>query len=66
VGPQLARRARAYRHWADRLAHLAETIADRELCRDVSAERDRLRCAAAHADRLASMLEAAVWLVAAI
>jgi hypothetical protein len=51
------RRARAYRRRADQLAYAAETIADVELCRDVSAERNELRRAAAHADQRASVLE---------
>jgi hypothetical protein len=58
VSLRLARRARTYRRRANRLSYAAETISDREFCRDVGAERNELRRAAAVADQLASALEA--------
>jgi hypothetical protein len=54
----LNRAAVAARRRADRLAHAAETLRDREPCRDISAERDRLRRVAAHADQRATVAEA--------
>jgi hypothetical protein len=53
-----AARAAAERRRADRQSYAAETLADRESCRDVSGERDRLRGAAAHADQRAQVAEA--------
>jgi hypothetical protein len=51
-------RACPLRRRADRLCWLAETIADREPCRDVRAEVDRLRERAGHADQRATIAEA--------
>jgi hypothetical protein len=50
--------AQRARQRADRLAYAAETIGDVQPCRDIGAERNRLRHAAANADQLASVLEA--------
>jgi hypothetical protein len=50
----------ALRRRADRLCWLAETIADREPCRDVRAEVDRLREKAGHAEQRATVAEGAV------
>jgi hypothetical protein len=56
------RRAQQLRQRAHRLSYDAETIADHEIGRDVSGERDRLRGAAANADQRASVVEqAAGW-----
>jgi hypothetical protein len=55
-----ARHARELRRRAARLAYAAETVAEREPCRDVAPERDRLRGAAAHAEQRAQLLEAVV------
>ena len=52
-----ARRAQELRRRADRLAHHAETIAEREPCRDTAPERNRLRGAAAAADQRARLAE---------
>jgi hypothetical protein len=50
----------ALRRRADQLSFLAETIADREPCRDVRAEVDRLREKAGHAEQRATVAGEAV------
>ena len=50
----------AARRRADQLAYHAETLSDREPCRNVAPEVDRLRGAAAVADQCARAVEAAV------
>jgi hypothetical protein len=50
--------AAAVRRRADRLTHEAETIRDREPCRDVAPAQHRLREAAGHADQRAGTAEA--------
>jgi hypothetical protein len=50
----------AARRRADRLADAAETLRDREPCRDVSGEQNRLREAAGRADQRATVAERAV------
>jgi hypothetical protein len=52
--------AGALRRRADRLAYAAETARDREPCRDVRAEINRLRERAGHADQQATVAEGIV------
>jgi hypothetical protein len=47
----------ARRRRTDRLSWLAETLADREPCRDARADVDRLREAAGHAEQRATVAE---------
>jgi hypothetical protein len=54
------RHAWAERRRANRLSYAAETIGERELCRDIAGERNRLREAAGHAEQRASVAEAVV------
>jgi hypothetical protein len=49
--------AAAARHRADRLAHAAEMLPDREPCRDIAGEQNRLREAAGHAGQRAQVAE---------
>jgi hypothetical protein len=51
-------RSAAERQRADRLSSAAETLAEREPCRDVAGERNRLREAAGRADQRATVAEA--------
>jgi hypothetical protein len=52
-------RAAAARQRADKLSYDAETIGDREPCRDVAGDRNRLREAAGRADQRATVAEVA-------
>jgi hypothetical protein len=51
-------RAAAERRRADKLSYAAETIGEREPCRDVAGERNRLRQAAGRANQRAAVAEA--------